>query len=103
MDIDKSLVGKIIGRGGATIQGLTDRTGAKLQMDQNVPEGHPRKLTISGAPAACQQAQALVQQIIDQEKMHGSSTATQAAVPAGGVAETLEVEKQHVGRIIGKQ
>jgi len=56
MDIDKALVGKIIGRGGATIQGLTDRTGAKLQMDQNVPEGAPRKLTISGNPQGVQMA-----------------------------------------------
>lgn len=50
IDCPKQLVGKIIGRGGETISQIQNKTGCKLQIDQNVPEGSPCKVTIQGNP-----------------------------------------------------
>jgi len=38
VECPKHLVGRIIGRGGETIQALQQKTGARIQIDQNVPE-----------------------------------------------------------------
>lgn len=39
MDCAKAFVGKIIGRGGEVITMIQQRSGAKVQIDQNVAEG----------------------------------------------------------------
>jgi far upstream element-binding protein len=41
VDCPKNLVGRVIGRGGETIQMLQAKTGARIQIDQNVPEVCP--------------------------------------------------------------
>jgi hypothetical protein len=41
--IDPVLVGRIIGKGGETIRQLQGASGAHIDIDQNFPEGQPRK------------------------------------------------------------
>jgi rRNA processing protein Krr1/Pno1 len=60
LDIQKGIVGKLIGRGGETIKGLQQATGARVQIDQNA-----LKVTISGNQAAVDQAHSIVTSIID--------------------------------------
>ena len=50
MDCAKAFVGKVIGKGGETIMLIQQRSGAKVQIDQSVPEGQPCKINMSGMP-----------------------------------------------------
>ena len=57
-----ALSGKIIGRGGEVITMIQQRSGAKVQIDQNVPEGQPCKVNMSGTPQNLAIATQLVQE-----------------------------------------
>jgi rRNA processing protein Krr1/Pno1 len=97
MDIEKQHVGRIIGKAGGTIRGLQQTTGANISIDQNVLEGYPCKVTISGNPEAVASAKAQVLQLISGEGVSGPMGA-----PAGGAEVVLTIQQQHVGKIIGK-
>lgn len=60
----KSYIGRIIGRGGETINLVQSKSGAKVQIDQNVAEGQPCKVTISGSPPSLNLAVQLIQEIM---------------------------------------
>lgn len=46
IDVQKSVVGKIIGKGGETITLIQRKSGAKVTVDQSVPEGQPCKVSL---------------------------------------------------------
>ncbi|CAM9172010.1 unnamed protein product, partial [Ectocarpus fasciculatus] len=60
----KQYVGRIIGRAGETINILQAKSGARVQIDQKVPEGMPCKVNISGSPECVNLAVQLVQEIM---------------------------------------
>lgn len=62
----KQYVGRIIGRAGETINVLQAKSGARVQIDQKVPDGMPCKVNISGAPDCVNLAVQMVQEIISQ-------------------------------------
>jgi len=49
LDCPKASLGRIIGRGGEMINQIQNTTGARVLIDQNVPEGAPCKVNISGS------------------------------------------------------
>jgi len=64
IEVPKMIVGKIIGRGGETITMIQRKSGARAMVDQQVPEGMPCKVNITGTPqtvAACAQ---IIQEIM---------------------------------------
>jgi far upstream element-binding protein len=65
LDCPKTLIGRVIGRGGETINDLQQRSGARIQIDQRVPEGQPCKVQISGNPQTTELAIRLVTDIIN--------------------------------------
>lgn len=65
MDCPHALVGRVIGSGGTTIKEIQQRSGAKVQIDQDMPEGVPRKLTISGAPESVPIAMQLITYVME--------------------------------------
>ena len=69
IDCPQALVGRVIGGGGVTIKELQSRCGAKVQINQNFPDGVPRKITITGNEASVQQAIQLVDYVMN----HGPS------------------------------
>jgi len=87
----QNVVGRVIGRGGETIKNLQLRSGCHIQIDQNYPEGMPRKITVSGSILQVPQAVAMVNQKIND---HGPST--------GGTTQTIDCPKNLVGRVIGR-
>jgi far upstream element-binding protein len=88
------MVGRVIGRGGETIKGLQQQSGAHITIDQNFPEGHPRKITVSGTPEAVKRSLAMIAQLIE---------GGPAAITVPGEAEfTLKIEQGVVGKLIGK-
>ena len=76
----QAMVGKIIGRSGQTIQGLQDQTGAKIQIDQQKPEGVPRDIAISGSAASVEMAKGLIDGLLASE---GPGMAPVAGAVAG--------------------
>jgi len=93
----QSMVGKVIGRQGATVQGLQDQTGAKIQIDQDKPEGAPREINVSGTDAQVQMAKGLIDGLLASD---GPGMAPIAS--AGTASETMELPQQMVGRVIGR-
>ncbi len=73
------IVGRIIGRGGETIRALQQASQAYIVVDQNFPEGHPRKVNISGRADAVERASRMVTELIQGEP--GSATAIIQKVP----------------------
>lgn len=63
MDVQKSIVGRIIGRGGETIQLIQRKSGCRVTLDQNVPEGMPCKVMFTGSPSNISLAVSMVQEI----------------------------------------
>ena len=60
-------MGRIIGRGGETIRALQQASQAHIVVDQNYPEGQPRRVNISGRQDAVDRAVKMVQELISGE------------------------------------
>ena len=65
LDCPKTVVGRVIGRGGETINLLQQRSGARIQIEQKVPEGMPCKVQISGNPQVTELAVKMVTDIMN--------------------------------------
>jgi far upstream element-binding protein len=90
----QALVGRLIGKGGDTIKDLQRRSGARIQIDQNFPDGAPRVVTVEGTAACVEVGVSLVRSLI------GNSPAVGNGAP--GKLTTFECPKALVGRVIGK-
>jgi far upstream element-binding protein len=94
LDIAQQMVGRVIGRGGETIKGLQVQSGAHITIDQNFPEGQPRKATVTGPTANVKRAIQMIQDLIA-----GGPSAV--SVP-GGAERVIDIQQSIVGKIIGK-
>jgi len=63
MQVPLSMVGRVIGRGGDTIQRLQRESGA--QLDVNTNDGDPCIVRISGSRDACSRARFLIAEVLD--------------------------------------
>ena len=64
LEVPKTIVGKIIGRGGETITMVQRKSGARVMVDQSVPEGMPCKVAITGTPQTVSAALMMLQEIM---------------------------------------
>lgn len=64
IDCPKDLVGRVIGRKGETINELQAKSGARIQIDQTLPEGQPCKIVITGDPNAVRLAVPMVHEVM---------------------------------------
>jgi len=79
LDIQQSIVGKIIGKGGETIKGMQSTTGARIQIDQTA-----WKVTITGAQqAAVDAAAGMIETIANGGDPPQFGAATAAAATGG--------------------
>lgn len=97
LDCPQSMVGRIIGRAGETIKSLQASSGAHVAIDQNVDEGEPRKIVISGAARCVDVATELVENLL-----LGTGVAGGLLVTPGQVTRHVECPKESVGKIIGR-
>jgi rRNA processing protein Krr1/Pno1 len=65
IDCPQALVGRVIGAGGATIRDLQARSGARIRVEQDFPDGYPRKVVITGTPETIQAASNLVTLVME--------------------------------------
>ena len=61
VECPKSMVGRVIGKGGETIKALQQYTGAMIQIDQSTD---PTRVTIAGSPQSLQLAVSMVSDIV---------------------------------------
>ncbi|EIE27476.1 hypothetical protein COCSUDRAFT_64249 [Coccomyxa subellipsoidea C-169] len=101
VECPQGIVGRIIGRGGETIRALQQASQAHIVVDQNYPEGEPRRVNISGRPDAVERAVKMVSELISGEP--GSAQSIIQKVHYGaGVTREVQCPKGMVGRVIGK-
>lgn len=65
IECPQHIVGQLIGRGGEVVREMQSRSRARIQINQNLPEGVPRQVTITGDPGAVQAAAALVRAVME--------------------------------------
>ena len=75
-------MGRIIGRGGETIRALQQASQAHIVVDQNYPEGQPRRVNISGRQDAVDRAAKMVQELISGEPGSAQSIIQKVPLPA---------------------
>jgi far upstream element-binding protein len=93
LECAKALVGRLIGRGGETINLIQSRSGARVQIEQNVPEGVPCKVNITGQPQAVAIAAACVQEI----SMYGPNKVQMLPLAGGGVVYPSPAANNYYG------
>lgn len=85
IDVPKSVVGKIIGKGGETITTIQRKSGSKVTVDQSVPEGMPCKVMMSGSA----QGLAIASQLINEIMMGVPSGKIGAGLPMAPVGHQM--------------
>ena len=65
LDCPQKYVGRLIGKSGSTVRTLESKTGVSIQIDQNMPKGCPRKVTICGHPSLIDEAEKIVKEVIE--------------------------------------
>jgi rRNA processing protein Krr1/Pno1 len=101
LHVSKALVGKLIGKSGATIMGLQSSLGCSIQVDQAALSrgGECRRVTLKGAAAAVEAAKAAIHATLSADAPGPGAGGT------GGGAETsvdVPCPPTVVGRIIGR-
>ena len=99
LDCPAGLVGRVIGKGGETIKGLQAQSGAHITIDQNFPEGQPRKIAVSGPKGCVDVAAKMIKDLLEGGP---PSSGAGMLVGPGQVSQAVECPKEMVGRIIGK-
>ena len=79
-----TLVGWLIGRGGETIRGLQTRSGSGISIEQNLPEGVPRIVMITGTREQVTLGRQLVEELLVSGAARGGGTWPGGAMPGGG-------------------
>jgi len=104
--LDPKMVGRIIGKGGATIRQLHEDSGASITIDQNVDGDMPRVMTISGTKAAVEKAKLLVQGhlAVAGNSVQAMGITTGIAALGGGelTQMTIPIPSTAIGKIVGK-
>ena len=89
-------VGRVIGKGGEMIRDLQARSGCRIDVDQNVPEGAPRVITYRGTRKTIDFAKRLIEMLC-------SENGKEADLPLGeAFRKHLVVPANVIGKIIGR-
>ena len=81
VDCPQGIVGRVIGRGGETIRALQQASNAHIVVDQNYPEGQPRKVKVSGNREAVSTAVKMVTELIQGEPGSAQEIIQRVCIP----------------------
>jgi len=97
IECPRSMVGRIIGKGGETIKSLQAQSGAHVSIDQSSNDDEPRKIIIAGALRSVDTACALVENLL-----LGTGPGSGMLVAPGQISKLYECPKEAVGKLIGR-
>lgn len=105
MDCPHERVGIVIGAKGTIVQDIMRRTGSRIVVQQDFPDGHPRKVVITGSLQQVRAAKQLVSAVI----VHGPVAIQGPQMmnhgpPMGygnSVIQDLKIVQSQVGKLIG--
>ena len=121
MEMDSSIVGFVIGKGGQKIRDLMDESGAKVWIDQeSMATTHdPRIVYVSGAKKAVDIAVKMIQEMVKEAENPPSPVVVESsepavvveegppgpdeALPAGWIREKITCEARFVPLLIGRR
>lgn len=92
--LPRAQIGKLLGRGGATIKDLRDRSQATIHVDKD--ERVEATVTVSGEEAAVMRAMALIE-----ECLHVTASNPETGLSSPSSLEEVFIPKARVGAIIG--
>eukprot|EP00730_Choanoeca_flexa_P007535 TRINITY_DN12347_c1_g4_i3.p1 TRINITY_DN12347_c1_g4~~TRINITY_DN12347_c1_g4_i3.p1 ORF type:complete len:566 (+),score=157.13 TRINITY_DN12347_c1_g4_i3:155-1852(+) len=94
-------VGRIIGRGGETINKLQNESACRIQISQDtgLPE---RPVQLIGTREAIEKAKRLISQVVSQHEAQDQATATALSGGPQPGQETMMIPAERVGLVIGK-
>jgi len=114
VDCPQHLVGRVVGRGGETVREIETKTGCRISIDQNFPQGVPRKITITGQASAILQAKQYIHGVMEVGPVALKNGPAAAAPPRGGgipaairnagpANKIISCDPALVGKIIGRK
>jgi far upstream element-binding protein len=104
MECPHERVGIVIGARGTIVQDIMRRSGSRIVVQQDFPDGHPRKVVISGTPHQVRNAKQLVSAVIlhGPVAVQGQPLMSHPAMPYGSVVvQDLKIIQSQVGKLIG--
>jgi far upstream element-binding protein len=96
MDCPQEKVGIVIGAKGVIVQDIMRRCGCKITINQDFPDGQPRRVVFTGSPQQVEMGKSLVNAVI----AHGP-TAVQNMGGRGDIVQDLKIVQSQVGKLIG--
>lgn len=96
MDCPQEKVGIVIGAKGVIVQEIMRRCGCKITINQDFPDGQPRRVVFTGTPQQVESGKNLVNAVIT----HGPS-AVQGIGGRGDSVQDLNIVQSQVGKLIG--
>ena len=96
MDCPQEKVGIVIGAKGVIVQDIMRRCGCKITINQDFPDGQPRRVVFTGSHHQVEMGKNLVNAVI----AHGP-TAVQNMGGRGDVVQDLKIVQSQVGKLIG--
>ena len=97
VDCPQGIVGRIIGRGGETIRALQQASQAHIVVDQNFPDGQPRKVIVSGRADAVDRAEKMIRELITGEPGSAQAIIQKVMTILTGVGCTVAFARRHHG------
>ena len=96
MDCPQEKVGIVIGAKGVIVQDIMRRCGCKITINQDFPDGQPRRVVFTGSPHQVEMGKNLVNAVI----AHGPA-AVQNMGGRGEAVQDLKIVQSQVGKLIG--
>jgi far upstream element-binding protein len=98
LDMPREKVGIVIGTRGTIVQDIMARSGCKVVLNQDVPEGTPCKAIITGYPDQIDVAKSLILSVIS----HGPSGINMvSSTVASNFVQEIPIDQSHVGKLLG--
>jgi rRNA processing protein Krr1/Pno1 len=99
MECPHERVGIVIGSKGSIVQEIMKRTGCRIVVHQDLPDGVPRQVMITGTPDQVKAGRELVAAVIESGPMavQGPSPSN----PNGMIVQDLKLLQNQVGKLIG--
>jgi rRNA processing protein Krr1/Pno1 len=101
LECPQERVGIVIGSRGSIVQEIMKRTACRIVVHQDMPEGEPRIVMITGTPPQVKAARALVQAVIVEGPMAIQGPAMGGSNSDGTVSQDLRLVQSQVGKLIG--